>query len=67
MKAIQEARASFKTENSDDDGPDTGIGAFRWEWAIRLQIAEPEIENNFPIADSCWKQTKDEQCLSSKS
>lgn len=28
-KAVQEARASFKSENSEDDGPDTGIGAFR--------------------------------------
>lgn len=27
-KAVQEARASFKSENNDD-GPDTGIGAFR--------------------------------------
>ncbi|XP_055298949.1 protein limb expression 1 homolog isoform X2 [Sitodiplosis mosellana] len=29
-KAVQEARASFKSENSEDDGPDTGIGAFRF-------------------------------------
>lgn len=29
-KAVNEARASFKTDsNGDDDGPDTGIGAFR--------------------------------------
>lgn len=28
-KAVQEARASFKSENHKDDGPDTGIGAFR--------------------------------------
>lgn len=28
-KAVQEARASFKSENNEDDGPDTGIGAFR--------------------------------------
>lgn len=30
-KAVNEARSSFKTDgNSDDeDGPDTGIGAFR--------------------------------------
>lgn len=28
-KAVNEARASFKGENIDDDGPDTGIGAFR--------------------------------------
>lgn len=29
-KAVQEARASFKAENNEDDGPDTGIGAFRY-------------------------------------
>ncbi|XP_055632352.1 protein limb expression 1 homolog isoform X1 [Toxorhynchites rutilus septentrionalis] len=29
-KAVQEARASFKGENPEDDGPDTGIGAFRF-------------------------------------
>lgn len=29
-KAVQEARASFKSENNEDDGPDTGIGAFRY-------------------------------------
>lgn len=29
-KAVQEARASFKAENTEDDGPDTGIGAFRY-------------------------------------
>ncbi|XP_062706175.1 protein limb expression 1 homolog isoform X1 [Aedes albopictus] len=29
-KAVQEARASFKGENQEDDGPDTGIGAFRF-------------------------------------
>lgn len=29
-KAVNEARASFKGDgNTDDDGPDTGIGAFR--------------------------------------
>lgn len=28
-KAVQEARASFKGENQEEDGPDTGIGAFR--------------------------------------
>jgi LIX1-like protein len=29
-KAINEARASFKNDgNNDNDGPDTGIGAFR--------------------------------------
>jgi LIX1-like protein len=28
-KAVNEARASFKGESTDDDGPDTGIGAFR--------------------------------------
>lgn len=29
-KAVNEARASFKGDgNNDDDGPDTGIGAFR--------------------------------------
>lgn len=29
-KAVTEARASFKGDaNTDDDGPDTGIGAFR--------------------------------------
>lgn len=30
-KAVNEARSSFKTDaNIDDDGPDTGIGAFRY-------------------------------------
>ncbi|XP_055541399.1 protein limb expression 1 homolog isoform X1 [Wyeomyia smithii] len=29
-KAVQEARASFKGENPEEDGPDTGIGAFRF-------------------------------------
>ncbi|XP_065089021.1 protein limb expression 1 homolog isoform X1 [Ochlerotatus camptorhynchus] len=29
-KAVQEARASFKGENQEEDGPDTGIGAFRF-------------------------------------
>lgn len=28
-KAVLEARASFKGENTEEDGPDTGIGAFR--------------------------------------
>lgn len=28
-KAVEEARASFKSENPEEDGPDTGIGAFR--------------------------------------
>lgn len=32
-KAVNEARASFKgdgsSDNDDEDGPDTGIGAFR--------------------------------------
>lgn len=29
-KAVNEARASFKGDtNTDEDGPDTGIGAFR--------------------------------------
>lgn len=31
-KAVQEARASFKSENNEDDGPDTGIGAFRYKF-----------------------------------
>jgi LIX1-like protein len=31
-KAVNEARASFKGDgNIDEDGPDTGIGAFRYE------------------------------------
>ncbi|XP_039438579.1 protein limb expression 1 homolog isoform X1 [Culex pipiens pallens] len=29
-KAVLEARASFKGENTEEDGPDTGIGAFRF-------------------------------------
>lgn len=29
VKAVQEARASFKAESHEGDGPDTGIGAFR--------------------------------------
>lgn len=28
-KAVNEARSSFKGDNQGDDGPDTGIGAFR--------------------------------------
>lgn len=35
-KAVQEARASFKAENSEDDGPDTGIGAFRYDFRLSL-------------------------------
>lgn len=33
-KAVQEARASFKSENNEDDGPDTGIGAFRYSFDL---------------------------------
>lgn len=44
-KAVQEARASFKSENSEDDGPDTGIGAFRYNFENSI-ISNPQ-KNQF--------------------